>query len=61
MTENSTLWVARDISARKQAESALKESQQSYRNLVEQITGVIYQNRVGEKATTIFIGPQIKI
>ncbi len=60
MTDDSTLWVARDITERKRADDALKESQQSYQNLVEQIPGVIYRDALDENASTLFIGPQIK-
>jgi PAS domain S-box-containing protein len=60
MTEDSTLWVARDITERRQAEEALKESQQSYQALVERIPGVIYRDALDEIASTLFIGPQIK-
>ncbi len=60
MTDNSTLWVVRDITERKRADDALKESQQSYQELVEQIPGVIYRDALDENASTLFIGPQIK-
>ncbi len=60
MTEDSTLWVAHDITGRKQAEEALKESQQSYQALVEQIPGAIYRDALDEKATSLYFSPQIK-
>ncbi len=60
MTADSTIWVARDITSRKHAESALINSQQSYQKLVEQIPGVIYQDALDINASTRFISPQIK-
>ncbi len=49
-----------DISGRKQAEEALKESQQSYQALVEQIPGAIYRDALDDKATSLYFSPQIK-
>jgi diguanylate cyclase (GGDEF)-like protein/PAS domain S-box-containing protein len=60
MTEDSTLWVAHNITGRKQAEEALKESQQSYQALVEQIPGAIYRDALDENATSLYFSPQIK-
>ncbi len=60
LTHDSTIWVARDITSRKQAEAALVNSQQSYQKLVEQIPGVIYQDALDINASTRFISPQIK-
>ena len=52
--------IGHDITERKLTEEALKESQQSYRELVERIPGVIYRDALDEKASTLFIGPLIK-
>ena len=49
-----------DITARKQAEQALKESQQSYQSLVEQVPGVFYRDNLDENASSLFVSPQIQ-
>jgi PAS domain S-box-containing protein len=49
-----------DITGQKMAEEALIVSQQSYQGLVERIPGVIYRDTLDEKASTLFISPQIK-
>jgi PAS domain S-box-containing protein len=54
------VWSFRDVTTRQQAEETLKESQQSYQKLVEQIPGVIYRDALDANASTLFIGPQIK-
>ena len=61
MTEETVLWVARDITDIKQAERALRESENLYRETVENANDIIYTlqldgrylsvNRAGERIT----------
>jgi len=50
--------VLEDISERKQAEDALKESENKYRDLVENIAEVVY--RTDDKARVIYVTPNIE-
>jgi len=50
--------VCRDITARKQAEAALKESEEKYKTLVEATSDIIWE--VDEKGTYTFVSPRIK-
>ncbi|MGD0750262.1 MAG: PAS domain S-box protein [Anaerolineales bacterium] len=42
LSENSVIWVAHDITKRKQAEAALRESEQRYRTLAEASSDIIF-------------------
>jgi PAS domain S-box-containing protein len=42
LTENTVFWIARDITQRKQAETALKASEEQYRQVIEQINEVLF-------------------
>jgi len=52
--------VARNISDRKRAESALLESEEKLRRLVEHLPTVVYTNSIGDSNSTIYVSPQIK-
>ncbi len=52
--------VARDITARKRAESALEESEAKFRRLVAHFPAVVYINAVGNTSSTLYVSPQIK-
>lgn len=43
VSENSVLWIARDITARKQVEQAWKKSEARFHQLVANIPGVVYE------------------
>ncbi|MFB2939177.1 PAS domain S-box protein [Aerosakkonemataceae cyanobacterium BLCC-F154] len=43
ISENSVLWVVRDITARKQAEQAYEKSEARFQTLVANIPGVVYE------------------
>ncbi len=59
MDEDCTLWVARDISERKQAESALAASENELRALIEQVPATVYTESA-ESRETIYISPQVE-
>ncbi|ALF56456.1 ATPase [Nostoc piscinale CENA21] len=58
MTENTVVCVARDISDRKATEAALLENETKYRNLVENISDLIFSMSL--EGTFIYASPQYK-
>ncbi|MDO9300777.1 MAG: PAS domain S-box protein, partial [Anaerolineales bacterium] len=58
MDTDNTLWVAHDVSARKQAEDALAASEAKLRALVEQVPAIVYTESA-ETRETLYISPQV--
>jgi PAS domain S-box-containing protein len=54
------LCIGRDITARKQAEEALRDAEARYHALVEQLPAIIYIVEFGKVNRTIYISPQVE-
>ncbi len=51
--------IARDITALKRAELALRESEQSFRLLTEQVPAIIYRASLDAQSQTVYVSPRI--
>ncbi len=57
-TKNSVLYIARDITEHKQAEKALRDSEEKYRDLTENMYDIVYSIDINGNLT--YISPQVK-
>jgi len=53
MTKDSVLWIARDITERRQSAEALSKSEERYRDLVENAIDIIYTHDLGGNYTSV--------
>jgi len=60
MSADSTLWVARDITASKRSQEKTREAEAKYRQLVERMPIVMYMDHPDESSSSIYISPQIE-
>ncbi len=57
---DAVLGVARDLTPHKSLEKALQENEKKYRNLMEQIPGVVYIGSVENPGELLYVSPRIK-
>ena len=58
--EGQVLYVARDVTGRKEAEERLRRAEGRYRTLVERMPAVTYIQEVGDRDSAIYMSPQIE-
>jgi len=52
--------VSRDVTDRVRAEEMLKEAEEKYRMLVEQVPAIVYVQELGEPSLTLYVSPRVE-